>query len=198
MSIKLYIEGGGDGPLLDTLFRQGWRQFFEAAGLAGRMPGVVRGQGRTQTLDLFATAVANPRGGTVPLLLVDSEDPVTVGQSVWQHLKARDNWEQPYGAADDQAFLMVQVMETWFLADRDLLKSYFGTSLRESHLRQWPHLEAVPKLTVLDALEKSTAGCQRHYAKGKVSYELLGKLSPDRVETACPHAKALLERLRGM
>lgn len=198
MNVKLYIEGGGEGPLLDTLFRQGWAQFFKAGGLDGRMPGVVRGKGRTQTFDLFATAVANPRGGTLPLLVVDSEDPVEAGHSVWQHLKARDNWERPSGAADDQAFLMVQVMETWFLADRDLLKRYFGTSLRESHLRDWPHLEAVPKLTVIDALEKSTAGCQRQYAKGKVSYDLLGKLSPDHVENACPHAKSLLERLRGV
>jgi hypothetical protein len=197
VSVKLYIEGGGDGPLLDTLFRQGWRQFFEAAGLAGRMPGVVRGQGRTQTFDLFATAVAYPRGGTLPLLVVDSEDPVEAGNSVWQHLKARDNWERPSGAADDQAFLMVQVMETWFLADRDLLRRYFGASLRENHLRQWPVLEAVRKLTVFKALEMATTGCKRHYAKGKVSYELLGQLSPNQVEAACPHAKALLDRLRG-
>ena len=196
MSVKLYIEGGGDGALLDTLFRQGWRQFFEAAGLAGRMPAVVRGQGRTQTFDLFATAIANPRGGVLPLLLVDSEAPVTAGHSVWQHLKKRDNWERPVGAADDQAFLMVEVMETWFLADRELLRSYFGTALRENHLRRWPDLEAVPKLTVFDALNQSTAGCQRHYAKGKVSYELIGKLSPVRVEAACPQAKALLDRLR--
>ena len=198
MSVKLYIEGGGDGPLLDTLFRQGWRQFFEAAGLAGRMPAVVRGQGRTQTFDLFATAIANPRGGTLPLLLVDSEDPVTAGHSVWQHLKERDHWERPAGAADDQAFLMVQVTETWFLADRDLLRSYFGTSLRENHFRQWASLEVVPKLTVLSTLNQSTAGCRRHYAKGKVSYELLGKLSPVRVEATCPHAKTLLDRLRAL
>ena len=198
MSFKLYIEGGGNGQLLDTLFRQGWRQFFEAAGLAGKMPGVVRGQGRTQTLDLFARAIAHPRGGALPLLLVDSEDPVEEGHSVWQHLKARCGWERPPGAADDQAFLMVQVMETWFLADRDLLRRYFGNSLRENHLRQWPVLEAVPKRTVFDVLAKATVGCQKHYAKGKVSYELLGQLSPNQVEAACPHARALLERLRSM
>jgi hypothetical protein len=198
VSVKLYIEGGGDGPLLDTLFRQGWRQFFEAADLAGRMPGVVRGQGRTQTFDLFATAVANPRSGTLPLLLVDSEDPVAAGHTVWQHLKARDCWEQPHGVADDHAFLMVQLMETWFLADRDLLKSYFGASLRENHLSKWPDLESLPKSTVLDALAKSTTACNRHYAKGKVSYELLGKLNPVLVEAACPHAKALLKRLRAL
>jgi len=196
VSVKLYVEGGGEGELLDTLFRQGWKQFFEAAGLAGKLPSVVRGQGRTQTFDLFATAVTHPRGRALPLLLVDSEDPVEEGHSVWQYLKARDGWQRPPGAAEDQAFLMVQVMETWFLADRDLLRRYFGSSLREIHLRQWPVLEAVPKTTVFDALAKATAGCHRHYAKGKVSYELLARLSPNPVEAACPHGKALLDRLR--
>jgi hypothetical protein len=196
VSVKIYIEGGGEGQLLDTLFRQGWKQFFEAAGFTGRMPSVVRGQGRMQTFDLFATAVANPRGGALPLLLVDSEDPVEEGFSVWQHLEARDSWSRPAGAAEDQAFLMVQVMETWFLADRDLLKRYFGSSLRESHLRQWPNLEAVHKLTVFEALEKATAGCPKRYSKGRVSYELLGLLNPQKVEAASPHAKELLDRLR--
>jgi hypothetical protein len=196
VSIKIYIEGGGEGQLLDTLFRQGWKQFFEAAGLAGRMPSIVRGQGRAQTFDLFATAVAHPRGGALPLLLVDSEDPVEEGRSVWQHLKARDDWERPPGAADDQAFLMVQVMETWFLADREMLRRYFGKSLRENHLRHWPALEAISKVTVFEALDKATAGCQKPYAKGKVSYEMLGRLDPRHVEAACPHAKALFDRLR--
>lgn len=196
MSVKLYVEGGGEGQLLDTLFRQGWTRFFEAAGLAGRMPSVVRGQGRKQTFDLFVRAVTHPRGETLPLLLVDSEEPVEEGHSVWQHLEARDDWRRPHRTADDQGFLMVQVMETWFLADRDLLRTYFGKALRENHLRQWPALEAVPKPTVFDVLEKATAACQKPYAKGKVSYELLGRLNPDKVEAACPHAKALLERLR--
>jgi hypothetical protein len=198
VSVKLYIEGGGEGQLLDTLFRQGWKKFFEAAGLAGKMPGVVRGQGRAQTFDLFTTAIAHPRGGALPLLLVDSEEPVEAGHSVWQHLEARAGWKRPSGAAEDQPFLMVQIMETWFLADRDLLRRYFGPSLRENHLRQWPVLEAVPKLTVFDALAKATAGCERPYAKGKVSYELLGRVNPSLVEATSPHAKALLERLRSV
>jgi len=196
VSAKLYIEGGGDGQLLDTLFRQAWAQFFQAAGLAGKMPGVVRGEGRAQTFDKFCTAVANARPGELPLLLVDSEDAVMTGHSVWQHLKARDSWNKPNAAADDQAFLMVQVMETWFLADRDLLRKYFGASLRENAFRQWPALEDVPKSTVFAALDQATAGCQKPYSKGKVSYQLLGRLSPDQVEAACPNGKALLDRLR--
>lgn len=88
---------------------------------------------------------------------------------------------------------MVQVMETWFLADCNSLRRYFGAKFKENALRQWPQLEAVPKATVLDALECATA---TRYAKGKVSFELLAQIDPARVEAACPHAKALLNRLR--
>ncbi len=196
MTAKIYAEGGGEGQLLDTLFRQAWTEFFKSAGLAGRMPRIVRGKGRLRTFDLFQTAVRNQRPGELPLLLVDSEGPVTSAGSVWQHLKARDRWEKPEGSSDDQAFLMVQIMETWFLADQASLRRYFGASLREKHLPSWPTLEAVPKADILDALEKATAGCTKPYAKGKVSFEVLGQLNPALVEAACPHAKRLLDRLR--
>jgi hypothetical protein len=48
------------------------------------------------------------------------------------------------------------------------------------------------------ALDRATAGCKKRYSKGKVSFELLGQVNPTLVETACPHAKALLDRLRAM
>jgi hypothetical protein len=198
VTARIYIEGGGQGHLLDTLFRQGWTAFFESAGLKGKMPRIVRGQGRDRTFDLFFTAVTNPRPGELPLLLVDSEGPLTEGHTQWQHLKARDNWDRPAGASDDQAFLMVQIMETWFLADLDLLRRYFGPELREAVLRAWPALEQVPKETVLAVLDRATAGCRTPYAKGKVSFELLARLSPATVEQACPNAKRLLGRLRDL
>jgi hypothetical protein len=49
---------------------------------------------------------------------------------------------------------------------------------------------------VLGALERATAACRKGYAKGKVSFELLARIDPARVEAACPHARALLDRLR--
>ena len=122
-------------------------------------------------------------------------DPITRSG---QHLEARDRWNKPSDASDDDAFLMVQVMETWFLADRDALRRYFGAQFAENALRQWPQLEAVPKQTVLDALQRATARCQKGYAKGKVSFDLLAQVDPNRVEAACPHAKALLDRLKSL
>ena len=92
--------------------------------------------------------------------------------------------------------MMVQAMETWLLADRNTLRSYFGVSFRQNALRQWPNLEDVSKRDVFDALGRATAGCPRRYAKGAVSFELLELVDPARVEAACPHAKVLLDFLR--
>ncbi len=160
------------------------------------MPRVVRGGTRSRTFDLFSKAIKNPGPNRIPLLLVDSEDAVQKEYSVWKHLQERDDWKQPSGAGDGHAFLMVQVMETWFLADRAALREYFGAQFRENAFRQWPRLEDVPKATVLDTLKHATASCPKPYAKGKVSFELLARVDPNRVGAACPHAKALLDRLK--
>ena len=197
VTATLYIEGGGKGKELDARFRQRWKEFFNFAGVGGRTK-IVRGGGRQQTFARFATAVSDDSPGTVPFLLVDSEGPVASGHSVWQHLRARDGWVRPAGASDDQAFLMVQVMETWFLADCKALRNYFGVEFRENALRAWPKLEDVPKSTVIGALERATVSCRNPYSKGKVSFELLARIDPARVEAACPHAKALLGSLRAL
>lgn len=196
VAAKIYAEGGGEGPLYDTLFRQAWTEFFKAAGLTGRMPRPVRGKGRGQTFDMFRTAISNPREGEIPFLLVDSEAPVAARHTVWQHLKAHDNWDRPTGASDDQAFLMVQVMETWLIADSAMLHQYFRSGFQDKAIKKWPMLESVPKATIFETLAKATADCAKQYAKGKVSYELLGRLNPQLVENACPNAKRLLDRLR--
>ena len=197
VTATLYIEGGGEGKDLRARFREGWKKFFDSAGVGGRTK-IVRGAGRRQTFDRFAIAVSDSVPGTIPFLLVDSEGPVASGHSAWQHLGARDGWTRPDGTGDDHAFLMVQIMETWFLADRQALRNYFGAGFDENALRAWPNLEDVPKPTVLEELRDATVSCRPRYTKGKVSFELLARVDPARVEAACPHAKALLNMLRAL
>ena len=197
VTATLYIEGGGEGKDLRGRFRRGWQAFFGAAGVGSRIK-IVRGAGRQQTFKRFVSAVSDPRSDTIPLLLVDSEEAVAAGQSVWRHLVDRDGWRKPKDADEDQAFLMVQVMETWFLADTDGLRRYFGEGFRDRAVKHWPILEDVPKSTALKALESATKECRKPYAKGKTSFELLGEVDPARVAAACPHAEALLQRLRAL
>ena len=93
---------------------------------------------------------------------------------------------------------MVQIMETWFLADGVALRKYFGARFRQNALKNWPNLENVSKTTVLNALASATVSCSKHYSKGKVSFELLAGINSTLVEAACPHARALLNRLRNL
>ena len=200
VTATLYIEGGGSGKSLEIRFRKGWKTFFDAAGV-GAWTRVVRGGDRDRTFKRFKSAIRNPRRDVLPLLLVDSEGPVQAEDSPWDHL-ARDRgtrgWDRPDGADEDQAFLMVQFMETWFLADKDGLRCFFGQGFSERAIRQWPDLEAVPKETVLRALSQATAACRKGYAKGATSFELLARINPARVKAACPHADALLQRLAAL
>ena len=148
MSAVIYIEGGGDrDENLARLFRRSWTKFFEAAGLEGRMPRVVRGGGRARTFDLFQTAIGNPRPGRVPLLLVDSEADAAAGHSAWRHLQARDGWDRPPGARNDQAFLMVQVMETWLVADRNALNGYSAPCFARTRFGNGPTWRKCPSVT---------------------------------------------------
>jgi hypothetical protein len=196
VTAKLYVEGAGPRRAQQSQCRRAFAKFFEAAGVQNR-PGVEPCGGRQEAFDSFRIALKN-HVSAVPLLLVDAEEPVTEGHSVWQHLKARDGWDRPPGAKDDQAFLMVQVMESWFLADPGTLRRNFGPHFSDAPFRAWPALEAVPKQTVYEVLEKATADCKQTYRKGNVSFDVLASMDPAKVEAACPHAKALLQRLRSL
>ncbi len=197
MRVKIYIEGGDASH--DTAFRAAWTSFFEKAGLKGRMPRPVRCNAREDTYSDFCTAVQTRKSGELPLLLVDSEHLVQKGHDAWKHLKAEDNWAKPAGAGAEDAFLMVVCMETWLIADRKALQRYFRDCWRDKALPQWPELEVLEKEKVIQALKKAAADCgKRRYAKGKVSFEVLGAIDPAVVEAACPSAKRLLDRLRAI
>ena len=76
--------------------------------------------------------VAQNHPGALPLSLANSDD--RAGFTVWQRLRTCGGWRRPHGAVDDQAPLTVQVMETWFLADREAPRKYPGRHFRENAL----------------------------------------------------------------
>ena len=153
MSFKLYVEGGGDRAELRTACRRAFTKFIEKAGAAGRMPRIVACGSRQNAYDSFKTAHVEEGAGA--MLLVDAEAPVT-SQGPWQHLNARDGWERPDAATDEQCHLMVQVMESWFLADRDALASFYGNGFRRASLPQNSNIEQVSKQDIFDGLRHAT------------------------------------------
>lgn len=194
MSIKLYVEGGGDSKSLRTACREGFGAFIEKAGLSGRMPRIVACGGRDKAYDKFKIAHANQDG--ISLLLVDAERPVEQA-GTWEHLQgAPDEWPRPAGATDDQCHLMVQIMESWFLADRDALREFYSQGYRENALPQNPQIERVAKDDVLDGLDRAARSTsKRGYDKGSHSFEILARLDPEKVQNSSPHAKRFVEVL---
>ena len=197
MSVKIYVEGGGEGQALKTKCRKAFQAFFTAAGLAGRLPRVIPSGGRKQAYDDFCTALKLAGADDYIILLVDSEAPVSVPP--WQHVKERegDRWDRPSAATEDHLQLMVQCMETWFLADKSLLAQFFGNLFRPSALPPNPCLEAIPKDDVLAGLSSATHACspKQRYSKGRHSFGILEQLDPSKVSQSCPFAERLLRTL---
>ncbi len=198
MKVKLYVEGGGDSKSLHIKCREGFRKLLERAGLQGRMPAIKACGGRNAAYDDFKTAQARSlrKNQELPMLLVDSEGPVT-SSSPWTHLAGSDHWKKPSGALDDQAQLMVQCMETWCAADRAALRAFFGAALVESALPSHVNLEAASKDDVQTALVNATRPCgrKRQYQKGQRSFELLGRLDPAVFKSCLPAFKRLIDTL---
>lgn len=198
MSTRLYVEGGGDSKALKSACREGFRKFLEKAGVGGRMPRIVACGGRQNAYERFVTALGAADG--TPMLLVDAEGPVAAGADQadpWGHLASRDRWARPSGASDGQCHLMVEVMESWFLADKAALESFYGQGFRASGLPGNPQVEKVPKDEVLSSLARATGDARKGaYDKGSHSFDILARLDPRKVENAAPYARRLLDTLR--
>ena len=193
VSTRLYVEGGGDSKTLKTACRKGFRSLLEKAGLTGRLPRIVAAGSRRNAYESFKTA--HGRGDENVMLLVDAEGPVTA-DGPWRHLKTRDGWDRPDGATDEQCHLMVEVMESWFLADREALEAFYGQGYRSNALPPNQDVEQIPKRDVLDGLAQSARSSTKGgYDKGAHSFRILEKLDPEKVRDAAPHADRFLSVL---
>ena len=198
VSTRLYVEGGGDRNPSKTRCRQAFRAFLRKAGLEGSLPRIFASGGRQRAYDDFRHALGVSCGDDLVVLLVDSEGPVATGAGPWRHLKDRDGWDKPAGATDDHVHLMVQCMETWFLADKDCLAAFFGPGFNANALPRNPNVEKVAKNDVLNGLKSATRQCERRgeYGKGRHSFEILSEIDPAKVAAASPHAGRLVDHLR--
>ena len=196
VSVKVYVEGGGDRGDLRTRCRQGFTAFFRNTDLKNQMPRVIACGSREEAFGKFRSALSAASDDDFVLLLVDSEGPVAEGAGPWLHLKTRDNWNKPAGATDENAHLMVQCMEAWFLADRAALASYFGNDFNEDPLPRQVEVERASKQDIERGLNMATRQCKRgRYHKGRHSFAILAELNPDKVTNASPHAERLINTL---
>jgi hypothetical protein len=197
VKVTIYVEGGGDSKYQHIQCRQGFRKLIEKSGLVGKMPGIFACGGRNAAFDDFKTAMNSKLPNDLPVLLVDSEDPITENTTPWNHLRTRDNWVRPQHVSDDQAQLMATCMETWIMADRVALRNVFGAELQESALLPEANLEQYDRRRVQDALERATHNCGKNkaYKKGKRSFQVLEAVNPNTLKQRLPYFKRFIETL---
>lgn len=195
MSATLYLEGGGSGPdskALQSRCREGFRKLLEKCDFKLRMPRTFACGGRASAFDDFKTAHRNKAAGDYVAMLIDSEDPLADLEAAWEHLTLRpgDNWEQTAGATDEQVLFMTTCMETWIVADREALRKHYGSKLQSSALPPLTNLEARGRHDVQDGLAHATRNCSNAYTKGKRSFEVLAKLTPEVLDQLPSFARA--------
>jgi hypothetical protein len=203
VKVTIFVEGGGDSKEQIVRCREGFRKLIEKAGFTRpKSPTITACGGRGRAYDKFKTYVAIRNSG-YPILLVDSEDPVNnAGErpdsdAAWKHLNARDGWERPSGAGNDQAQLTVTCMETWLMADQKALKGFFGQRLHTNALLPLHNLEARTRHEMQEALQQATRDCgkDRTYAKGEKSFKILAELDPATLKTHLLHFRRFIATL---
>lgn len=140
---------------------------------------------RDRTIRLFGQTPSSD-----PLLLIDSDGADL--NALRQDVLTRAN----VANARERSFFMVQLMEAWFLADRECLASYYGASFRGGRL-PGNQPEDVTKNDVMDRLRQATQDTSKGaYHKTDHAPELLGRLNPTTVYSACPNFALLIDHLR--
>lgn len=188
-SITIYLEGGGTGPSTKSALRQGMDAFLGPIKRLARAKSwrwkIVPCGSRDQTFQRFRSTVTGSGPYGLVVMLVDAEAAVG-NQTPRAHLHTRDNWDLAF-AGGEMVHLMVQVMETWIIADTDTLAGYYGSRFRASALPATGQLETVTKDIVIGGLRQATRLTQkRAYHKIRHASDLLKRIDHRKVRQRCP------------
>lgn len=189
IAARVYFEG-------DRSLRIGFSKFFEGFSLPGL---------RIAPVPCKANAIADFMDGlkkypdAVNVLLIDTERPYA--PNLFQEVRQHDHWDYIVGSnvSDNQIHLMVEVMESWFLADKDALRSYYGQHFLENRLPSNPNVEKIPKNDVINGLADSTRMTSKgRYHKTNHAPQLLAAMDPVKVRAAAPNCSRLFDFLSSL
>lgn len=200
--LSVYMEGGGNNnKALRIACQNALKVFLSKAGFspAARLHIIPCGSG-SQACGNFGKHVRSASNGHSAFLLVDSEEPLSLDlASPWAFLcsRTKERLQKPDGSSDEQCHLMVQMTESWFLADRQALSDYFGAGFMIKHLPGTEsNVESLPKERIEEGLKKATEPSKRGiYRKGNYSFELLEKIDPAKVMHSSPWAERFVNAL---
>ena len=197
--IKLYVEGGGKGShkFATIKMQQGFGAFFKELKDAARDKKIrltILPSGNTQsTYDDFIFSVKNSPQ-SLNLMLVDSDDAVAENESARAFLQNKYKKWKLQTVKDEQCYLMVRIMESWFIADVDALKEFYGQGFNSSAIPKNRNVEAIEKNRVKAALKNAIAKTnKKEYHKINHGAKLLELINPNKVREVAPHCRRLFE-----
>ncbi len=187
MKIVVFVEGtAGDRGAL----RRTFQEFFTRAGIPdGTIEIRPTGDG-PRTHKAFERYCNGSNSAQSAFLLIDSEREKAQNTANWRFAQENSNLQKPTSASEESLGLMVQCMETWFLADRDSAIAYFRLPGDGRPLPRHANPESVPKLEVLSAFDSASRRVRnRRYQKGDDALALLAMAQPTKIAAKCPHAR---------
>lgn len=167
---------------------------LEGAGISRDMPRIVAGGARDSA---FATFVRLRKSQDRPMLLVDSEEPVSSDCDRWRHVRDRDGWEKPADCDPEDLQFMVTCMEAWVASDVEGLTATFGSCLNVNPLPEPANAETTPRSDLLSRLERATRECKTPYKKGGRSFDALANVSASRARRVSRSMDAFLTAIAG-
>lgn len=180
--VKVFVEGNSSlkGALI---------QFIGKAVPAAR--GSIRiqlGKNRDETVKEFLRTLVD--GPSEDLLLLVDSDTADDG-TLENKLKQTQTWRNHASAKIrvDGIHWMVQVMESWFVADGGALREYYKKDFRKSALPNRTNVEEISKKDVFSSLKRASNG---KYEKTAHAPRILECLSPAIVRTRAPRCDRFL------
>jgi hypothetical protein len=197
VAIRVYVEGGGDDNPGLSKCRRGFSDFFRKVMPPRTMPRIIACGGREQAFDRFRTAVERYPDAFC-MLLLDSEEPGSPGENAWAFLDRTTEWTRPVKATDEQVHLMVQLMESWFLADKDALVRFYGQGFNLGSLPARSDIDNIAKADVERGLKEATRHTRTKGVYRKAhGFDILALIDPRAIKRASPdHAGRLFDILR--
>ena len=199
VKITIFVEGGGDTRNQQSACRKGFREFFNKLDIKASITIIACGNGKN-TYDDFCIGFKKTKIDEYCLLLVDSEAAIK-NSNKWQHFCSYIDAKsiKPNNAKEEHLHFMVECMEAWFMADKETLANYYGKDFNLNALPKKTDIEKIAKQDLIDGLDNATRKTLKgKYSKSKRehSFELLSKISSEKVIKQSLHAKTLYEILK--
>ncbi len=175
--VILFIEGTNDDTNGDL--RNGFATLLEKV-LKGRMPRLVMGDGREQTIKKFQ----NEKRTTKKFLLIDLDAPKEKRTEVLHELNLQNEHAN--------TFFMIQAVEAWFLSQPEILDERFGEAISKKIPNRDPQEISKPSEKLQEWTRLSPKG---KYHKVRHAVELLKQLEVKKLQKDFPDVEQLFSTL---